>query len=111
MKKFNLRHLSEIGRIQNGDFQVQYGAAIFVYIFLAAAVTFFILPKFSIDTPWLHVFLWGSLMGLIVYGVYDMTNLSILKAYPLAFSLADMAWGTFVFGVVTLLTWKLNPSS
>ena len=108
VKKFNLEQLAEIGRIQNGDFNVQYGAASLTYLCMAAAVTFFVLPKFSSDSPILQVFLWGALMGLIVYGIYDMTNLSILKNYPFAFSIADMAWGTFVFGAVTTITWKIN---
>lgn len=108
MKKFNLKQLSEIGRIQDGEFQVQYGPAIIVYILTALAITFFILPKFTSDSSWLTVFLWGAFMGLIVYGVYDMTNLSILKNYPSAFALADIAWGTFVFGAISVITWKFT---
>jgi uncharacterized membrane protein len=107
MKKFNLEQLAELGRIQNGNFQIQYGAASVVYILLPSAVTFFVLPKLNADSNLMTTFLWGAFMGLIIYGVYDMTNLSVLKNYPLAFSVADLAWGTFVFGLVSALTWKI----
>lgn len=110
VKKFNLQQLADIGRIQNGDFKILYGPAVLVYVFMAAAVAFFVLPKFTSETSVLHVFLWGALMGLIIYGVYDMTNMSILKNYPWAFAIADMAWGTFVFAVVTFITWKTGSA-
>jgi uncharacterized membrane protein len=106
MKDFNLRHLSEIGRIENGTFNILYAPALLVYVFMALAVVLFVLPRTS-EESFLMSFFWGALMGLFVYGVYDLTNMAILKNYPLNFALADMAWGTFVFGVVTLLTKKL----
>ena len=49
-------------------------------------------------------------MGLLVYGVFDMTNMAILKNYPIPFLLADMAWGTVVFGIVSVLTWKVTAN-
>lgn len=106
VKKFNLEQLAEIGRIQNGEFQVQYAAAVMAYLFMAAAVTFFVLPRLSVDSTWVQTFLWGAFIGVIIYGVYDMTNMAVLKNYPWPFLIVDMAWGTFVFGAVSLITWK-----
>jgi uncharacterized membrane protein len=34
------------------------------------------------------------LFGLVVYGVYDFTNYSTLRQWPLMLTLADTAWGT-----------------
>ena len=36
----------------------------------------------------------GALFGLVVYGVYDFTNYSTLRQWPLVLALADTAWGT-----------------
>lgn len=105
MKDFNLRHLSEIGRIENGQFQVNYAAALVVYILMALAITFFVREK-TIDSSYLYAFGIGALLGLIVYGVYDFTNLAILKNYPLPFVAADVLWGTFIFGAVTVIAKK-----
>jgi uncharacterized membrane protein len=110
VKKFNLQQLAEIGRIENGDFSLLYLPAGLAYVFMAALVTFFVLPKIAADASWLSVFGWGALMGLLVYGVFDMTNLAILKNYPIPFLVADMAWGTFVFAIVSVITWKLSAS-
>lgn len=44
----------------------------------------------------------GAFFGLVAYGTYDLTNLATLKGWPLAVSLADMAWGVFVGGLAAL---------
>jgi len=104
VKEFNLRQLAEIGRIENGVFQIQYFAAGLTYLLMALAVSFYVMPSLTSQDSKLKTFLKGALMGLIIYGVFDMTNLAILKNYPFTFALADIAWGTFVFGVVTLFS-------
>lgn len=38
----------------------------------------------------------SALLGLVAYGVYDMTNLATLRGWSLKLALADMAWGTFI---------------
>lgn len=107
MKDFNMSQLAEIGRIENGVFSLHYPAALATYILMALAVPLFILPKLSKNDSLPMSFFTGALMGLIIYGVFDMTNLAILKNYPLAFVAPDMAWGAFVFGLVTVITSKL----
>ncbi len=106
MKDFNLRQLSSIGRIENGKFDPLFLPASLTYILMALAVVFFVLPRTQ-DT-WINTLLWGSLMGFVVFGIFDLTNLAVLRGYPLPFALADIAWGTFVFGVVSVLTRKFG---
>ena len=36
----------------------------------------------------------GAFLGLVVYGVYDLTNLAILAGWTLRVALADLAWGS-----------------
>lgn len=109
MKDFNLRQLASIGRFKDGKFDILLSAALPVYVLLALAVVCFVLPKAATDNPILSVALWGALMGFIVYGVFDLTNISILKDYPPLFALADVSWGIFVFAGVSVLTWKVAP--
>jgi len=37
----------------------------------------------------------AALVGLVAYGVYDLTNLSTLRHWPVRLALVDTAWGTF----------------
>jgi len=70
-------------------------AALFYLFFTAAIVVLAVLPGLSggsIGTTLLY----GAILGLAAYGTYDITNLSTLKNWPVAMSLVDMAWGTFL---------------
>jgi uncharacterized membrane protein len=48
----------------------------------------------------------AALLGLLVYGVYDMTNLATLPRWTLSFSLADMLWGSIVMALVVYVRRK-----
>lgn len=71
--------------------------AILVYVTMAFLVVFFVLPKAGSTA--LSALLWGALMGLLVYGVYEFTNYALLKDWKLSVLVVDMLWGTF-FGAV-----------
>lgn len=45
---------------------------------------------------WRHALVLGALFGLFAYGTYDLTNLAVLRDWPLVLSAVDMAWGAFV---------------
>lgn len=109
MKDYNMNQLAEIGRIENGVFSLHYPAAIATYFLMALAIPLFVLPKLTGNNSVSRSFFIGALMGLIIYGVFDLTNLAILKNYPLAFIAPDMAWGAFVYGLVTIITSKVAP--
>ena len=49
------------------------------------------------------------ILGLIIYGVFDFTNLAIFDNYSLKLGLIDMLWGGILFGVSSYVaTKKLN---
>jgi uncharacterized membrane protein len=107
VKNFNMRQLAEVGRIEDGVFKLNYMAALVTYFLMALAVQFYVLPQVEGQESLLKVFCMGALLGLIIYGVFDMTNLAILKNYPVAFVAPDIAWGGFVFGLVTVIMSRL----
>ncbi|MBL7557300.1 MAG: DUF2177 family protein [Bdellovibrionaceae bacterium] len=104
VKDFNLKELAEIGRIKNGEFDILVGPAIVTYLLMALAMAVFVVPSFAPQDPWWKTFLTGALLGLIIYGIFDLTNLAILKNYPVKFVVVDVTWGTCVFGVVSCLS-------
>lgn len=64
----------------------------FVYVLIVSAVLYFVV--LVPHTP-LHPFLRGALLGLIIYGVYDLTNYATLKGWNLTVSAVDAVWGAF----------------
>lgn len=45
----------------------------------------------------------GGVLGLVIYGVFDATNAAIFGAYDPWLAVTDVAWGTLVFTVSTLV--------
>jgi uncharacterized membrane protein len=70
-------------------------AALFYLLFTVAIVILAVLPALSSSSIGTAL-LYGAILGLAAYGTYDITNLSTLKNWPLAMSLVDMVWGTFL---------------
>lgn len=107
-KKFYINQMNEVGRISSGDFQPIIWSAIACYIFLAIGITYFVLPSIQPQQSYLWVFLTGALFGMVCYGVYDTTNHATLKSWPVVLMAVDIAWGSFVTGVVTCITWYVR---
>jgi hypothetical protein len=48
------------------------------------------------------------LLGLCTYAVYDFTNLSTFKKYPLPFAVADSLWGGILMTIAFWVKGKLH---
>ena len=42
----------------------------------------------------------GALLGLVIYGVYDFTNMATIKGWTHSFVLQDVLWGTMLCGTI-----------
>ena len=42
---------------------------------------------------------YGGLLGLIMYGIFNTTNIGIFKNYEIYVALIDTLWGTFLFTI------------
>ncbi len=105
---FYLSELGPLARTQQGVFSPIIWPALVVYVCLALGTYFFVLPK---SEDWLQALGWGALFGFCVYGVYEMTNYSLVANWPIKIVWADLAWGTFLCGLASvaaklLMTWK-----
>lgn len=77
-------------------------AALLVYLAIPLGVVLFALPRVSSDNLVGSALLWGALYGFVLYAVYDMTNYSLIKDWPLKLSLIDICWGTVLNASATL---------
>ena len=67
-------------------------AALFYLLFPAGLMLFAVLP--GSETSVMKAALLGGLFGFFAYATYDLTNLTILRDWPVGLSLLDVAWGT-----------------
>ena len=77
-----------------------WAAAAFYLVFPIGLLIFAVLP-FESGTGVLKVMCMGALFGFFAYATYDLTNLAVVKGWPLGLSLLDMAWGTVLSGIAT----------
>ncbi len=103
-KDYYLRSYGSLARTEAGEFKPVLWAAFLVYILLAVGIVTFALPAAGTDANMLNAFLKGALLGLVIYGVYDMTAMSVIRDWPLVNSFVDMAWGSVLCGTVTVIT-------
>ncbi|MBD63713.1 MAG: hypothetical protein CME62_00775 [Halobacteriovoraceae bacterium] len=95
-----IRPLLNIG--SDGTIDVNYIGAIGAYLCMGLVSSFFVMPRVE-GQAMLIQFLIGALAGLLVYGIFDLTNLAIMKDYSYKFVFFDMLWGSFIFGTMTVI--------
>ncbi|MNL67705.1 hypothetical protein D3C87_1923200 [compost metagenome] len=86
---------------EDGSFDVLWPAAILVYILIPCGIYFFVLPKVSEGQGLVSILPWGFFFGIILYGVYDFTNYSLLRGWTLPMTLVDCLWGGVLCAVAS----------
>jgi uncharacterized membrane protein len=79
----------------------------FVWFLLVLGLIYFVLPQANS----LYTALLGGLVfGLVVYGVYDLTNFVVINHWSLTLMLVDLAWGCLVNSLMAGLIFLLNQN-
>jgi uncharacterized membrane protein len=101
MSKFYKEELGVLARISGGALTPVIWAAAIVYLLIPLGVVLFALPRVSPEHMVSSALFWGFIYGIVLYGVYDMTNYSLVNNWPLRMSLVDILWGGVINGAVT----------
>lgn len=104
MTTFYRTQLGPIARLSASGFAPNWPAALVVYAMLGTGLAVFVVPRAgSLATA----AGFGALFGLVVYGVYDFTNLSTLRQWPLALTVVDVAWGVLASAAGAMVVWSV----
>ncbi|MGM0629211.1 MAG: DUF2177 family protein [Patescibacteria group bacterium] len=98
-------YAEEIGFLMKKDVNWQ-AALIFYVIFVAGLVLFVINPAVT-SASFLNALIFGAVFGLVTYSTYDLTNLSVLKDWPLKITVIDIIWGTVLASSVSVVTYYI----
>ena len=91
-------YAAEIGHLLRKKPKLTAAIAFYV-IFAAGLVLFAVLPGVAAGSIALTAGL-GATLGLVAYGTYNLTNLTILQGYTMRIAVIDLVWGTSSSGVV-----------
>ncbi len=70
-------------------------ALLFYLIYIAGIVVFAVGPALA-SQRWTTATSYGAFLGLFAYATYDLTNQATLRNWPVAVTVADLCWGTFL---------------
>jgi uncharacterized membrane protein len=90
-----------LGLVAKGMYQREMGALMADPVRVAPIVAFYLLfpvalvylTLFNAPSGWLDAIVRGAVLGLAAYGAYDLTNLAVVRDWPLRISMIDWAWG------------------
>lgn len=103
MSTFYQREIGDLARRVDGAMAPRWGAAILVYLLIPAGLVLFVKPLLQPGAASLTAFRWGATYGFILYGVYDLTNRSVLQNWSLAMTVVDITWGCVLCGTVAVV--------
>lgn len=96
MGPFYIRELGPLARSSGQGFAPVVWAAVLVYLLIPLGIIVFVLPLLPAQGFVLPAIGYGALFGLVLYGVFDMTNYALLANYSLKMALVDIGWGCFL---------------
>jgi uncharacterized membrane protein len=108
----NQFYLSQLKHLIRGDgtkFDVNYPAAGLVYALMVVGFLVFISPSLH-KWSYREAIFKSAVFGIVVYGVYDFTNLATLRDWPWIVAVVDVLWGAVLYSVTTLVVKKASQS-
>ncbi len=88
----SLGHLAELDAQGKIIFNIPMGLV--AQVVLSLCLSFVVGLSLQVDNRLAVALATGAFIGFALYAVYDFTNLSFVKNYPLWIALIDVGWGT-----------------
>jgi uncharacterized membrane protein len=92
---------NQIKKVQGTPLKVNYLGVAICYIFLIIGLYYFIIKPHKSPSD-------AFLFGLVVYGVYETTNYSLLTNWSIFTVFIDTLWGGVLFALTTMIVNKLK---
>jgi uncharacterized membrane protein len=92
---------NQIKKIQGSDIKINIIATGITYIILIFGLNYFIIQRNRSVKD-------AALLGFVIYGVYEFTNMSLFKDWSILTAIIDTTWGTVLFGLTTAIIYKLE---
>jgi uncharacterized membrane protein len=91
----------QVQLVQGSPLKVNLLGAIICYIFLITGLNYFIIkPNRSVTDAFLF--------GLVIYGVYETTNVALFTKWSWLTVIMDSLWGGVLFALTTLIVSKIK---
>jgi len=95
-------------KVQNTPMKVKWVPAILAYILMYIGMIYFVIPKIIVnsDKSFLNVFKIAGTFGLVVYGIWNMTNMAIFDRFDYKVATLDTLWGVLIYSSIAYIAVK-----
>lgn len=97
---FSKHFKNQVYKVQKKDLQINITTTVMCYILLIFGLYYFVIKE---KKPAAYAFL----LGILVYGVYELTTVSLLSDWELKTVMIDTLWGGMLFAITTHLTYRM----
>ena len=92
---------NQVKSVQGTPVKMNLLAAVICYVFIVFGLYYFIIkPKRSVNDAFL--------LGIVIYAIFELTNLSIFTNWSIFTVLMDTLWGGVLFGSTTYIMHMLR---
>jgi len=90
---------------------ISFSAGSTAYLFLALGILVLVVSRINPDNAWKDAMFYGSIFGLSVYGVFDLTNMVLFgPKYNIILGIMDIIWGVIVSILTSYVSFKILNS-
>jgi len=80
--------------------EVNWPAAIAFYLIYIAGILIFAVAPAIERLSLVRALVWGGLYGFFTYATYDLTNMALIKGWPMKIVVVDILWGMVLCAAV-----------
>ena len=88
--------------------EVNWRAAITFYLIYIAGILFFAVVPALEQGSLMRALVWGGLYGFFTYATYDLTNMALIKGWPLKIVVVDILWGMILCATVAMSSYGMG---
>ena len=88
---------NQVKNVQNSPLKLNFSATLICYLFLITGLNYFIIQPNKTPSD-------AFLLGIVIYVVYETTNLALLTNWSLMTAVVDTLWGGILFFLATVIT-------
>lgn len=107
MNAYIVRSFGDLVITENGKLVANIIPGVLAWIVIVGMWYIFVIRSWYANS-YLSTVSYGALIWGCTYAIYDFTNLSFIKNYPLNFSYIDIIWGAFLWACVCLSMYYIS---
>lgn len=93
----NGQYSAMIPKIQGSPLRANMFGAVGAYSLMVLGLNMFVLPNIRKGHELEDSLKYGFTFGVVVYGIFDFTNLAVFEEWDLKLAMIDILWGGFVY--------------